>query len=224
MKDLFNTLTNRPFYIIKYGWDAMIFTCNYFLYKFNLHKNIRTGANLHIIDPFCFKAELPDGTITAGDDFTAFYRCSFNAWGKGKISFGNSCSIGSGTKIDCRESVAIGDHVLISWDVLISDYDPHPLDPDMRAKEMEYSHYMTFPRFAKKAPPDFDRAAYQFKTKPIIIEDRVWIGARAMIMKGVRIGYGSVVAAGAVVTKDVPPYAIVAGNPAIVVKNIKQNE
>jgi serine acetyltransferase len=52
----------------------------------------------------------------------------------------------------------------------------------------------------------------------IIIENDVWIGAKATIMSGVRIGNGAIVAAGSVVSKDVPPYAIVAGNPAKIVK------
>lgn len=54
--------------------------------------------------------------------------------------------------------------------------------------------------------------------KDVIIEDDVWIGARAVILKGVRVGRGSIIAAGAVVVRDVPPYAIVAGVPASVVK------
>jgi len=52
----------------------------------------------------------------------------------------------------------------------------------------------------------------------VIIEDDVWIGARAIILKGVRVGRGSIIAAGAVVSKDVPPYTIVAGVPARIVK------
>jgi serine acetyltransferase len=58
----------------------------------------------------------------------------------------------------------------------------------------------------------------------IIIENDVWIGAKATIMSGVRIGNGAIVAAGSVVSKDVPPYAIVAGNPAKVVKYIFSDE
>jgi len=53
---------------------------------------------------------------------------------------------------------------------------------------------------------------------PIIVEDDVWIGTRAMILSGVRIGQGAIIAAGAVVTKDVPPYSIVGGNPAKIIK------
>ena len=53
---------------------------------------------------------------------------------------------------------------------------------------------------------------------PIIVEDDVWIGTRAIILSGVRIGKGAVIAAGTVVTKDIPPYAIVGGNPAKIIK------
>lgn len=54
--------------------------------------------------------------------------------------------------------------------------------------------------------------------RPVVIEDDVWIGRRALILPGVRIGQGAIVAAGAIVTKDVPPYAVVAGNPARIIK------
>jgi|SRR5579884_4001374 len=56
------------------------------------------------------------------------------------------------------------------------------------------------------------------KDQPIIIEDDVWIGTRVIILPGIRIGKGSIVGAGSVVTKDVPPYTIVAGNPAIAIR------
>lgn len=56
------------------------------------------------------------------------------------------------------------------------------------------------------------------KMKPVIIEDDVWLGRRAMILPGVRIGHGSIIGAGAIVTKDVEPMTVVAGNPAKVVK------
>lgn len=56
------------------------------------------------------------------------------------------------------------------------------------------------------------------KEKPVFIEDDVWIGGRVTILPGVRIGHGAIIAAGAVVTKDVPKFAIVGGNPAKVIK------
>ena len=59
------------------------------------------------------------------------------------------------------------------------------------------------------------------KSAPIRIEDKVWIGMDVLILKGVTIGEGSVVAARSVVTKSIPPYSLVAGNPARVVKSLK---
>lgn len=53
---------------------------------------------------------------------------------------------------------------------------------------------------------------------PLIVEDEVWIGTNAMLFSGIRVGRGAIVAAGAIVTKDVPPYAIVGGNPAKVIR------
>jgi acetyltransferase-like isoleucine patch superfamily enzyme len=58
--------------------------------------------------------------------------------------------------------------------------------------------------------------------KPVIIEDDVWLGERAVILKGVNIGRGSIVAAGSMVTKSIPPMSIVAGNPARIVKEIPE--
>jgi maltose O-acetyltransferase len=59
--------------------------------------------------------------------------------------------------------------------------------------------------------------------KPVVIEDDVWIGSNAVVMPGVRLGCGSVVGAGAVVTQDVPPFAIVVGVPARIIKYRKEN-
>jgi acetyltransferase-like isoleucine patch superfamily enzyme len=91
------------------------------------------------------------------------------------------------TEIIAAESVSIGDDCAISWDVLVTDTDYHSLTP-------------------QKA-----------RTAPVVIGNRVWIGARASILKGVTIGDGAVVAAGAVVTKNVPPRTLVGGCPAVVI-------
>lgn len=105
------------------------------------------------------------------------------------LIIGNHVGI-SGTSIACSERIEIGHHVMIGSGCLITDSDAHPVHAYER------------------------RAGGCAKTKPIIIGDDVFIGARAIILKGVHIGTGAVIGAGSVVTKDVLPHTIVAGNPA----------
>jgi acetyltransferase-like isoleucine patch superfamily enzyme len=128
----------------------------------------------------------------------------------GEISIGKYCFIGENSYIWSQESVQIKDHVLISHNVNIIDTNSHELDADERITSVE--------KFLEVGHPKID---VNIQTSPIIIEDKVWINFNAIILKGVTIGEGAIVAAGAVVTKNVPPYAVVAGNPATVVKMLK---
>jgi acetyltransferase-like isoleucine patch superfamily enzyme len=219
LKTILEVIRNRPFHIAKYAKEIFLFSWNYLFWKAMDDDRVKIGKNLRTLTTFCFQAEKPNGKIEVGDDFVAYYNCRISSWGEGKIKIGAHCSFGSGTKIDCRESITIGDYVLISWDVLMADFDPHPIDPEERANEMQHSQDLIWPKFSREPRHEIDYKA-NFVMKPIVIEDKVWIGERALILKGVRIGYGSLVAAGAVVTRDVPPYSIVAGNPAEVVKTL----
>jgi acetyltransferase-like isoleucine patch superfamily enzyme len=130
----------------------------------------------------------------------------------GRISIGEWCYIGVDTRIWSGASIDIGDRVLISHSVNIFDNLTHP----MRASER---HAQARQIFTSGHPRDFF-----LDDKPIKIGDDAWIGACAIIMRGVTIGRGGIVAAGAIVTKDVPPYSVVAGNPAVVVKELSPDE
>jgi acetyltransferase-like isoleucine patch superfamily enzyme len=222
IKTVWEVIRNRPFYIFKYAKEAFLFSWNYVFWKAMDSERVKIGKNLRTLTTFCFQAEKPNGRIEVGDDFTAYYNCKISSWGEGKIKIGAHCSFGSGTRMDCRESISIGEYVLISWDVLIADFDPHPIDPEERADEMQHSQNLIWPNFSRGAGKKIDYKT-NFITRPILIEDKVWIGERALILKGVKIGYGSLVAAGAVVTHDVPAYSVVAGNPARVVKKIENS-
>lgn len=115
------------------------------------------------------------------------------------LHVGDNSYIGFGTEIFSGNTVVIGRHVLIANHVLINGYDGHPLDPIDRAAGLR--------------PKD--------GFGPVLIDDYAWIGSKAIILKNVHIGKGSVVASGAVVTRDVPDLTVVAGNPAKIIKTIE---
>jgi len=125
----------------------------------------------------------------------------------GKIEVGDYCFIGPGTRVWSCASVRIGNRVLISHDVNIHDNNSHNLDASERHKDFVYM----LEHNGILRDNDIGSA-------PIVIEDDAWIGFGSVILKGVKIGKGAVVAAGSVVTKDVPPYTLVAGNPARIKK------
>ncbi len=110
------------------------------------------------------------------------------------VEIGDHCSINHGCYIHGGGGVIIGNNVRIA---------PHVCIISM---EHEYRK------------PNVPIRLQGYRREPIIIEDDVWIGANAVILKGVRIGRGSVIAAGSVVTRDVPPYSVVAGVPAKLIK------
>ncbi|MBM6686770.1 acyltransferase [Faecalicatena contorta] len=132
----------------------------------------------------------------------------------GKIEIGDNFYIGSGTVLQSKEQIAIGNNVIISNNVLIVDNNNHPTGPEKRMLMSLADDYMSSNLWT------WEHA----QSNPVIIEDNVWIGRDAVIMKGVTVGQGSIVALRAVVVDDVPPYSIVAGNPAKVVKRLNPNE
>lgn len=136
-----------------------------------------------------------NGSIKVGE-FTEFWpeaklSClGKNNRSKARITIGRNCSIGDRTEIHAGEHVQIGNNVIIAWDCVIMDRDYHSTG---QGGEI---------------------------LRPVTIGDNVWIGCRAIILKGVTIEEGAVVAAGAVVTRDVPSFTLVAGNPARVIKEV----
>ncbi len=117
------------------------------------------------------------------------------------ITIGQGCSFSAYNHITCVNKIHIGNHVLTGKWVTITDNSHGKTD-----KESLMLPPQKRPLYSKGA---------------VFIGDNVWIGDKATILPGVKIGEGAVVAANAVVTKDVPAYSMVAGNPAKVIKQIK---
>jgi acetyltransferase-like isoleucine patch superfamily enzyme len=161
-----------------------------FLRGFLLRRHFR-GAGLILSLP---GGPMPLVKNVGGDIFVE--SCSFESGVRLEVYRGGTLSIGKGTyfnrnvHIVVNESVRIGRGVKIGWDVVIMDTDLH------------------------------GHSGRPAGTKPVVIDDEVWIGCRALILKGVHIGKGAIIAAGAIVTKDVPPLAVVASPKAEVIFTI----
>lgn len=125
------------------------------------------------------------------------------------ISIGHRSFI-SGSLI-AAQSIEIGDDVLIAWNVTIVDHNSHPI------------------AFSQRQPDAVNWLAghkdwTHVTISPVKICDKAWIGFNAIILKGITIGEGAIIGAGSVVTKDIPPWTIAAGNPARVIREISAHE
>ena len=128
----------------------------------------------------------------------------------GRIEIGESSYVGMGSRIWSGDEVRVGDHVFIAHNVTVTDTNSHQLDAEERA-----AHYQ---RTVVEGRP-FEKGT--IKTARVVIGDHAWINFNVAILKGVTIGEGSIIGAGSVVTKDVPPYVLCAGNPAQVIRPLR---
>lgn len=152
----------------------------------------------------------PGASIRLGNDVKIFSRASCNPRGiphpsiiwalepGAQVIIGDNVRM-TGVSMSVRSVLTIGDHVQIGPGACLWDSDGHALRPELRMMG---------------ETPDMVRRA------PIVIKDNAFIGARAIILKGVTIGESAIVGAGALVTKDVFPCEIVGGNPARVIGSL----
>ena len=158
----------------------------------NLLGKLHLGANLREgSDAETYLKMHKNSKLIVEGEFKAFFQSSIEVFPGATLTLGNSY-INSDTVISCKNKITIGNKVAIARRVSIYDSDAHSiLDED-----------------GNRINPDAE----------IIIKDNSWIGIGAIILKGVTIGEGAIVAAGSVVTHDVPPHCMVAGNPAKIIR------
>lgn len=158
-------------------------------------RNVHTGVFLHWIQG--------RGELTVGDNVLVDGKCSFTFAARFSdrpaLLVGDDTGIGHACSFTVGKKITIGRRCRIAGYVSIFDSPGHPADPAARMAG---------------APVPAD------EVRPVVIEDNVWIGERAIVMPGVTIGEGSVVASGAVVMMDVPPNTMVAGNPARLLRKL----
>lgn len=134
--------------------------------------------------------------IEVSEGLTTGFMCRLEAfnYGAGKtMFFGRNVRMNDFCHIASVEKVSIGNDVLIASGVFISDHD-----------------HGDFSDVVAGIKPNVRKLI----SRPVIIEDDVWIGEKVIILKGVTVGKGAVIGAGSVVTKDIPPYSVAFGNPA----------
>jgi acetyltransferase-like isoleucine patch superfamily enzyme len=157
------------------------------------------GRGFHFMKPWFVRLNGPGITVGAQVHWVAAAdrHITLSSWvhpkGQGRITIGDYCLLCPGVRIDSAVEVTLGDSCMVAAGAYLTDADWHDL---------------------------YDRTEVVGASAPIVLEENVWIGDGATVCKGVRIGAHAIVAARAVVTKDVPPFAVVAGNPATVVKTL----
>jgi len=147
-----------------------------------------------------------NSSLTVGRDSIVDARIISDRAGS-RFIVGDRTSIGNSLLV-AAERIEIGDDVLMSWGITVVDHNSHSLDFARRKDDViqwgkglkEWTHV---------------------KISPVKIGNKVWIGFGVTILKGVEIGEGAVVAASAVVTKNVAPWTVVAGNPAVAIRNLE---
>ena len=161
-------------------------------------KNTLLGSNSKIIKPK-FMSIGNNSSICNGVELS----CSEAVPSIGKLpemSIGDNVSIGEYSHVTCTNTLIIGNGVLTGKRVLITD-NAHGASTRETLDQLPMSREIV-------------------SKGTVIIEDNVWIGEMACIMPGVKIGKGAIIGANAVVTKDVPAYAVVGGNPAKIIKQL----
>jgi acetyltransferase-like isoleucine patch superfamily enzyme len=169
-----------------------------------LPANVQVGADCFLESTATFanfRSALEPGLVL-GDRVTVYGWTGFTSVGAGFIEVGDDTVL-VGATFMCSARISVGRRVVISYHVLLADSDMHPVAPDLRRREAVALAYH-----------DVTEERQPFDKRPITIGDDVWIGTGAIILKGVTIGDGARVEAGAVVSGDVPAGAVVAGSPA----------
>jgi acetyltransferase-like isoleucine patch superfamily enzyme len=169
----------------------------------NLPANARVGPDSVITGDYAFKRfrSRLDPALVVGAHCT-LDGVHFALGAEGRVEIGDYCYLTNAVLL-CELELRIGNYVVIGWNTTIADTDFHPIEPAERIADA-----------VACSPLGKGRARPSIPRQPVVIEDDVWIGPNATILKGVRIGAGAFVEAGALVTRDVPARMRVLGNPA----------
>jgi acetyltransferase-like isoleucine patch superfamily enzyme len=168
-----------------------------------LPENVQLGERSWLYSTYAFRhyrSRRPIG-VRAGHDTGLYNGTFFDLGSEGEVTIGNFCTI-VGAIICTNDRVSIGDYTFIAHEVILADT-------------------------AFSVPPDSDSATSRCDSQlpadaplGIRLGENVWVGTRAVLLGGANVGEGAIIGAGAVVDCEIPPFCVVAGNPARVVKKL----
>jgi acetyltransferase-like isoleucine patch superfamily enzyme len=175
----------------------------------SLPANVRMGRNTLVTGLLAFKrfrSRNPDALVIGAD--CTMDGVQFALGEAAAVAISDYCYFTSAV-ILCELRIQVGRYVVVGWNATITDTDFHPIDPAERIADA-----------LACSPLGRGRPRPPCRREPVVIEDDVWIGPNATILKGVTLGAGAWIEAGAVVTHDIPPRCRVVGNPARIVEEL----
>jgi acetyltransferase-like isoleucine patch superfamily enzyme len=201
--------------IKKVGIDGRIYIPDDW-YNKGLPSNITLSASSYIDTSYGFStfySSAKEG-LTLDEASGCYDIVNFVVSEKGKVSIGKF-SVVNGATIICNSSITVGNHCMLAWNSVITDtwFDISTLPVEVRRQLLVNVSKNPLRPFPINGKP-----------LPVILEDNCWVGFGAIIMPGVRLGKGSVVGCKTVITIDVPPYAVVTGQPARIVKYLDPDD
>ena len=182
-------------------------------YAGGIPSNVKTAENVYLDTSYGFAGYHSEREIglEIGEGSGTYDRASFVVGKNGRIKVGTHTVL-NGTTIICNDYVEIGNHCLIAWGSVITD----------SWANLELAKRREILRLASQ-----DENRHLLPTEkplPVIIEDNVWVGFDSVILPNVKLGRGSIIGCKTIITQDVPPYAIMVGNPARLIKVLEPDD
>jgi acetyltransferase-like isoleucine patch superfamily enzyme len=178
-------------------------------------ENVELGANVYIDSSYVFARFFSSAQpgLVVGEGSGAYGMASFSAGLNARITVGAYTCLNCAT-VEAETEVRIGSHCLFAWGSYISDAKiPSPRDVSRRREAM-----------MEMARAPLRRQAPLSEHAPVRIDDNVWIGFHSVVLGGVTIGRGAVIGCKTAITENVPPYAVVVGNPPRIVRLLEADD
>ena len=185
-------------------------------YGRGLPSNVVLGSNVFIDTSYGFAGfcSEQEEALNIGEASGCYDRSSLIVSATGRIKVGKYCIL-NGTTLICKKEITIGDHCMMAWGSVLMDswIDAVNVPVTLRRKLLQQT-----------AADPLRPYPFPAEARPIVLEDNCWVGFDSVILPGVRLGQGSVVGCKTVVDFDVPPFAVVAGSPARIVRYLNAND